>query len=396
MMVADRKLEADYSAPYLAHACMEPMNCTAWVKGDEVEIWAGTQSQGPSQGILSQVAAVSPAKVKVNTMVLGGGFGRRFAPDFTIDATLLSKISGAPVKLIYTREDDMRAGFYRPPSVARFEGAVDAQGRVSMFKAGVGTPSIMVASGFMKLPDSGVDSFAMEGIDDHPYDIPAQRIEYARVEPGPQVWFWRSVGHSQNSFFMESFIDELAHAAKKDPYEFRRSMLGKSPRHKAVLELAATKAGWGQPLPAGVHRGIAVVSSFGSYVAEVAEVSVAADGTPRVHRVVAAIDCGQTVNPTIIARQVEGAIVYGLSQLQGRISINNGQVTTGNFHDYPVLRMNEMPKVEVHIVPSTELPGGVGEPGTPPIAPAVANAIFSATGKRLRSMPFDTAQLKKA
>lgn len=390
-------VESQYEAPYLAHACMEPMNCTAWVKGDEVEIWAGTQSQGPAQGILGQVAQVTPAKVKVNTLLLGGGFGRRFAPDFTIDATLLSKLSGRPVKLIYTREDDMAAGFYRPASVARFEGAVDAKGRVTMLRCGVGSPSIMAASGFMKIPDNGVDHFALEGIDDHPYDIENQRIAYGRVEPGPQVWFWRSVGHSQNVFFIESFIDELAAAAKADPYEFRRAMLGKSPRHKGVLELAAQKAGWGQPLPSGVFRGIAVAQSFGSFVAEVAEVSVAADGTPRVHRVVAAVDCGKTVNPEIIRRQIEGGIVYGLSAaLYGKITFKDGRVEQGNFHDYPVLRMNEMPKVEVHILPSTEKPGGIGEPGTPPIAPAVTNAIFAATGKRVRTLPIDPAQLKRA
>ncbi len=390
-------VESQYEAPYLAHACMEPMNCTAWVKGDEVEIWAGTQSQGPAQGILGQVAQVTPAKVKVNTLLLGGGFGRRFAPDFTIDATLLSKLSGRPVKLIYTREDDMAAGFYRPASVARFEGAVDAKGRVTMLRCGVGSPSIMAASGFMKIPDNGVDHLALEGIDDHPYDIENQRIAYGRVEPGPQVWFWRSVGHSQNVFFIESFIDELAAAAKADPYEFRRAMLGKSPRHKGVLELAAQKAGWGQPLPSGVFRGIAVAQSFGSYVAEVAEVSIAADGTPRVHRVVAAVDCGKTVNPEIIRRQIEGGIVYGLSAaLYGKITFKDGRVEQGNFHDYPVLRMNEMPKVEVHILPSTEKPGGIGEPGTPPIAPAVTNAIFAATGKRVRTLPIDPAQLKRA
>jgi isoquinoline 1-oxidoreductase beta subunit len=397
---AARTLDARYEAPYLAHACMEPMNCTAWVRGQgddaTVEIWAGTQSQGPAQGILGQVASVAPAKVKVNTMMLGGGFGRRFAPDFVIDATLLSKISGKPVKLIYAREDDMAAQFYRPASVARFEAALDDKGGLTMLKAGVGTPSIMAASGFMKIPENGVDSFALEGLADHPYDIPHQRIAYGRVEPGPQVWFWRSVGHSQNGFFTEGFIDELAAAAGKDPYEFRRAMLGKSPRHKGVLELAATKAGWGTPLPAGRARGIAVVSSFGSYVAEVAEVSVAADGTPRVHRVVAAVDCGMTVNPQTIERQIEGAIVYGLSAaLYGRISFKDGRIEQGNFNDYPVLRMSEMPKVEVHIVASGENPGGIGEPGTPPIAPAVANALFALTGKRLRSLPFDTAQLKR-
>ena len=392
-----KAVDATYEAPYLAHACMEPMNCTAWVKGDTVEIWAGTQSQGPNQGILSQVASVTPAKVKVNTLLLGGGFGRRFAPDFTIDATLLSKISGKPVKLIYSREDDMAAGFYRPAAVAKFEAALDDKGAPTMLKCGVGSPSIMAASGFMKIPDNGVDSFAMEGIADHPYDIANQRLAYGRTEPGPQVWFWRSVGHSQNIFFIESFIDELAAAAKADPYEYRRALLGKQPRYKGVLELAAQKAGWGTPLPAGVHRGIAVAQSFGSYVAEVVEVSLAADGTPRVHRVVAAVDCGMTVNPQTIERQIEGAIVYGLSAaLYGRIDFKDGRVQQGNFHDYPVLRMTEMPKVEVHIVASSEKPGGIGEPGTPPIAPAVANAIFAATGKRLRSLPFDTAQLKKA
>lgn len=391
------KVEAQYEVPYLAHACMEPMNATAWVKGDEVEVWAGTQSEGPAQGILSQVAQVTPAKVKVNTLLLGGGFGRRFAPDFLIDAVLLSKLSGAPVKLIYSREDDMAAGYYRPASVAKFEGAVDANGRVTMLKCGVGSPSIMAASGFMKIPDNGVDSFAMEGIADHPYDIDHQRLTYGRREPGPQVWFWRSVGHSQNIFFIESFIDEVAAAAKKDPFEFRRAMLTQQPRYRGVLELAAEKAGWGQPLPAGVFRGIAVAQSFGSYVAEVAEVSVAADGAPKVHRVVAAVDCGMTVNPQTIARQIESAIVYGLSAaLYGRISFKDGRVEQSNFHDYPVLRMNETPKVEVHMVASREAPGGIGEPGTPPIAPAVANAIFAATGKRLRLLPFDPAQIKSA
>jgi len=264
-------------------------------------------------------------------------------------------------------------------------------------KAGVGSPSITAASGFMKIPDSGVDQFAMEGIEDHPYDIANQRLAYGRREPGPQVWFWRSVGHSQNIWFIESFIDELAAAAKKDPFEFRRSLLGKQPRYRVVLELAAQKAGWGQPLPAEVFRGIAVAQSFGSYVAEVAEVSVGADGTPKVHRVVAAVDCGMTVNPEIIRRQIESGIVFGLSAaLYGKITFKDGRVEQGNFNDYPVLRMSEMPKVEVHIVASKDKPGGIGEPGTPPIAPAVTNAIFAATGKRIRTLPIDTALLRRA
>ncbi|MDC8785345.1 xanthine dehydrogenase family protein molybdopterin-binding subunit [Roseateles koreensis] len=392
-----QQLSAQYEVPYLAHACMEPLNCLAWVKGDEVTIWAGTQSQGPAQGILSQVAQVTPAKVKVNTLLLGGGFGRRFAPDFTIDATLLSKLSGSPVKLIYTREDDMAAGFYRPAALVKFEGALDDKGALTLLRAHVAGPSIMAGSGFMKLPDNGVDTMAAEGLADHLYDIANQRIAYGRTEPGPQVWFWRSVGHSQNAFFIESFIDEMAAAAKADPLQFRLQMLDKHPRAKAVLQAAATQAGWGQPLPAGVKRGIALAESFGSFVAEVAEVSVGADGAPKVHRVVAAVDCGQTVNPQTIARQIEGAIVFGLTAaLYGQVTLKDGRVEQSNFHDYPVLRMNEMPKVEVHIIPSMAAPGGIGEPGTPPIAPAVTNAIYAATGVRIRKLPIDTGLLKKA
>ena len=388
-------LDATYEAPYLAHACMEPMNCTAHVRGDEVEIWAGTQSPGPAQGILGPLAQVAPERVKVNTMLLGGGFGRRFAPDFAVDATLLSQRSGRPVKLIYSREDDMAAGYYRPASVAHFEGALDAAGEPTLLKVGVGSPSLMAASGFMTLPDSGVDAFALEGIVDHPYDIAHQRIHYGRAEPGPQVWFWRSVGHSQNIFFLEGFIDELAVAAKKDPFEFRRSLLSGQPRCKAVLELAADRANWGKPLPPGVARGIALARCFGSYVAQVAEVSVAADGTPRVHRIVAAVDCGMTVNPEIVRRQIEGGIAFGLSAaLHGRITFADGRVQQHNFDDAPVLRMKEMPRVDVHIMPSSQAPGGVGEPGTPPVAPAVVNAIHAATGKRLRSLPINVALLR--
>ena len=391
----EKKLEAVYEAPYLAHACMEPMNATAWVKKDSIEIWAGTQSQGPNQGILGHVATVDPKKVKVNTMLLGGGFGRRFAPDFTIGATLLSKISGKPVKLVYSREDDMRAYFYRPASVTRFAGQLDASGNPVSFHARVASPSIMEASGFMKLPPDGVDSFGVEGVKDVPYDFPNLRVEYSRQEPGVQVWFWRSVGHSQNIFFSESFVDEMAHAAGKDPFEFRRAHLGKAPRHKGVLELVAEKAGWGKPLPQGVHRGIAVGQSFGSYVAEVAEVSIGADGTPKVHRVVAALDCGQVVNPEILRRQAESAIAYGLTAaLYGKITFKDGAVEQGNFDTYRMLRMSEMPKVEVYIVPSTEHPTGMGEPGLPPLAPAITAAIFQATGKRIRRLPIDPAELK--
>jgi isoquinoline 1-oxidoreductase beta subunit len=391
------QLSASYEVPYLAHACMEPLNCTAWVREGAATVWLGTQGQGPTQQIVAKIAGVPTDKVQVHTTLLGGGFGRRFAHDFTISATLLSKLSGRPVKLIYEREDDMAAGFYRPASVVKFEGALDEKGRMSLLRADIGSPSIMAGSGFMKIPASGVDAMAVEGLADHHYEIPNQRIAYGQAEPGPQVWFWRSVGHSQNAFFLESFVDEMAHAAKADPLQFRLQMLSKQPRLRAVLEVAAAKAGWGKPVAKGIFRGIAVAESFGSYVAEVAEISIAKDGTPKVHRVVAAVDCGMTVNPMTITHQIESAICYGLSAaLYGKITHKDGRVEQSNFHDYPVLRISEMPKVEVHILPSSEAPGGIGEPGTPPIAPAVCNAIFAATGVRLRQLPIDNALLKKA
>ena len=392
-----RTLDVIYEAPYLAHACMEPMNCTAWVKPGSVEIWAGTQAPGPTKGIVASIAGVAPEKVTVHTMYLGGGFGRRFAPDFTADATMLSKLAGKPVKLIYSREDDMRAYYYRPASVTRFTAGLDAAGNPLSFRARVASPSIMEASGSMKIPPSGVDKFAVEGIADLPYDIPNLRVEYSRQEPGVQVWFWRSVGHSQNIFFSESLIDEMAQAAGRDPLQYRLALLGKHPRYQGVLELVADRAGWGTPLPAGLHRGVAVAKSFGSYVAEVAEVAVGDDGRVKVHRVVAAVDCGMTVNPEIIRRQIESAIAYGLTAaLYGRISFKDGKVEQGNFDTYPVLRIDEMPKVEVYIVPSDQDPGGIGEPGLPALAPAVTSAIFAATGKRIRKLPIDPDLLKKA
>jgi isoquinoline 1-oxidoreductase beta subunit len=383
-----KTIEAVYEAPYLAHACMEPMNCTAWVRADAAELWAPTQAPGPNQGIVAQLTGLPPGKVKVHTTYLGGGFGRRFASDFVVASTLLSKAAGAPVKLVYTREDDMRAWFYRPASVTRFTAGLDAQGKPVSFTARVASPSITIAAGFATELPEGIDETAVEGIKDCPYDFPNLRVEYARVEPGVQVWFWRSVGHSQNAYFLESFVDEIAAAAGRDPVDFRRALLGRQPRLRGVLDLAAQKAGWGSPMPAGVHRGVAVASSFGSHVAQVAEVSLNADGRPRVHRIVAAVDCGRTVNPEIIKRQIEGAIVYGLSAaLHEKITFKDGRVEQGNFNDYPMLRIDEMPRVEVHIVPSTEAPGGIGEPGLPAATPAVVNAIFAATGRPVRRLP---------
>lgn len=382
---AAKKLDAVYEVPYLAHACMEPMNCTAWVKPNGVEIWAGTQAQGINQAVLSKVAGVKPEEVKVNTMLLGGGFGRRFAQDFTVDAVLIAKAVGAPVQLIYSREDDTKGHFYRPAALVKFSAGLDGAGNPVMYSARVSCSSVFQAAGFPLTND--LDETAVEGLKEWPYDCPNVQVEWSRYEPGVGVWFWRSVGNSQNYFFSESFVDEMAAAAGKDPFEYRRGLLTRHPRHRATLELAASKAGWGSPLPAGRARGIAVCESFGSVVAEVAEVSLAA-GKVKVHRVVCAVDCGMTVNPEIVRRQMESAIVFGLSAaLYGRITIKDGRVEQSNFHDYPVVRMDEAPRVEVHIVPSSENPGGVGEPGTPPIAPAVSNALFALTGKRIRSLP---------
>ncbi len=396
-VTAARSIEATYEVPYLAHACMEPLNCTAWVKGDGAEIWTGTQAPGPHQGVVAGLTGLAPERVKVNTMYLGGGFGRRFAGDFVVDATLLSKASGKPVKLIYSREDDTRAMFFRPAAAVRFKAGFGESGAPVSFAATVAAPSITIAAGFAKELPKGIDDTAVEGIVEFFYGVPNVRVEYVRTEPGYQVWFWRSVGNSQNSFFLESFVDEMAGAAGKDPYEFRRALLADKPRHRGVLQLAAERAGWGKPLPAGVHRGIALAHSFGSYVAEVAEVSIADDGTVKLHRIVAAVDCGQTVNPRIIKRQVESAIVFGLSAaLYGKIDIEAGEIRQGNFDSYPIMRISEMPKVEVYIVASTEQPSGIGEPGLPPAAPAVCNAIFAATGKRIRKLPIDAALLRKS
>jgi isoquinoline 1-oxidoreductase beta subunit len=390
---AAKKLEAVYEVPYLAHACMEPMNCTASVKADGVEIWGAVQAPGLLQLILSQVAGVKPEQVKVTTTMLGGGFGRRFGLDFAVDAVLTSKAVGAPVHVVFPREDDIRGHHYRPASVAKLQGALDAAGnpiaaRIHAVCSSISDAAHMPYEANGLPPMKGVDGFSVEGLTEWPYATPNLQVEWTKNEPPVGVWFWRSVGHSQNIFFVEGFMDEMAVAAGKDAYEYRRALLGKNPRYKGALELAANKAGWGKPLPAGRGRGIAVGQSFGSYVAEVAEVSVGKDGKLRVHRVVCAIDCGATVNPGIVKRQMESAIVFGLSAvLYGEITFKDGKVEQSNFHDYPVLRMNEMPRVEVHIVPSTEAPGGVGEPGLPPLAPAVVNAVYAATGKRLRKLP---------
>ena len=387
---AAQKIEAEYRAPYEAHATMEPMNCTADIReGEGADLWVPTQFQTPSQATAAKIAGVSPDKVNVHTTFLGGGFGRRGWSDFVVEACEISKAMKAPVQVTWSREDDMQHDYYRPASLVRFSAALDSSGNPVAMQVRVACDSIM-SWFFPGSVKNGMDNSSVDTLVHMPYEIPNILVDYQLVAgPIPQG-FWRSVGASQNGFFRECFIDELAAAAKKDPYEFRRDLLKNSPRNLGVLNLAAEKGGWSKPLPEGRYRGIAVVEAFNTYVAEVAEISLDKDKNVRVHRVVAAVDLGQPVNPSIIEQQVRGGVVYGLSQtLKGEITIDKGRVVQGNFDTFPVLRMNEMPHVEVYITNSHLVPPtGMGEPAVPPIAPAVYNAIFAATGKRIRKLPY--------
>ncbi len=391
---AAKKIAAVYEAPFLAHATMEPMNCAAHVRADSCDVWAPTQFQGVNQMTAAKVAGLKPEQVNIHTTYLGGGFGRRAEQDFVIEAVEISRAVGMPVQVTWSREDDIQHDFYRPASYSRFEAGLDPEGWPVAWSNRIACPSIM-SRFFPGSVKNGLDGSSVEGAADLPYAIPNIFVDYQLTETGIPVGFWRSVGHSQNGFFSECFVDELAAASGKDPYEFRRRLLQKAPRHLGVLELAATKAGWGKAPPAGRYRGIAVVSSFGSYVAQVAEVSVdRKNGTVQVHRVVCAVDCGRTVNPLTIEAQMQSGIVFGLTAaLKGTITIDKGRVEQGNFDDYQMLRITEMPKIEVHIVPSDQPSSGIGEPGTPPIAPAVCNAIFAAARKRIRQLPIRPKEL---
>jgi isoquinoline 1-oxidoreductase beta subunit len=390
---AAQTIGGTFSVPYLAHATMEPLNCTVKIGEDETcEIWTGTQFQTPDQGAAAGILGLAPEQVKVHTTFLGGGFGRRANPatDFVSEAVHVAKAAGAPVKTVWTRENDTRGGYYRPAFVHRAELGLDADGGIVAWNHVAVGQSILAGTFFEPMmAETGFDPSSVEGLTDSPYvtEVSNRRVGLHTPAPGVPVLWWRSVGHTHTAFAVESLVDEAAHAAGADPVEYRRSLLAAHPRHLGVLELAAEKAGWGTSLPAGRARGIAVHESFGSFVAEVAEVSVE-DGKIRVHRVVAAIDCGISVNPRTISAQLKGAIAYGLgAAMHSSITLKEGRVQESNFHDYRVLRLSEMPSVETHIVKSTAPPGGVGEPGTPPIAPAVANAVFALTGTRLRELP---------
>jgi isoquinoline 1-oxidoreductase beta subunit len=390
---AAQKLEAVYEAPYQAHATMEPMNGTADVRADGVDLWVPTQFQTPSQGMAAGIAGVKPDDVKVHTTYLGGGFGRRGWSDFVAESTIISKAMGAPVQVTWTREDDTQHDYYRPASYIKMSAGLDANGKPTAFTARVACDSIMswFFPGSIK---NGLDSSSVEGVSDIAYDIPNILVDYHLMAGPIPMGFWRSVGASQNGFFSEGFVDELAAAAKKDPYEYRRDLLAKQPRLLGVLNLAAQKAGWGTPLPKGRFRGIACLEAFSTYAAEVVEISIDKDGTVNVHRVVAAMDCGRVINPDTAEGQVSGAIVYGITAaLKTEITIDRGRVVQTNFDTNPMLRMNEVPKIEVYFVPSEETPTGLGEPAVPPVAPAIANAIFAATGKRLRRLPFKPEDL---
>ncbi|MBX7218376.1 MAG: xanthine dehydrogenase family protein molybdopterin-binding subunit [Blastocatellia bacterium] len=389
-----KKLEAVFEVPFLAHATMEPINATAYVQKDSCEIWAGAQFPQFMVQAAQAITQLPATAIKVNVTLLGGGFGRRAEPDAAIEAIGISKEVGTPVKVILTREDDMQHDFYRPASYHTISAGLDAKGNLTAWNHRIVAPSIVG----QRWPDqikNGLDEAAVEGAATIQYHVPHLNVDYVMANTAIPTGWWRSVYNTQNAFVHECFVDEMATAAGKDPYEFRKAHLEKSPRLLAVLNLAAEKAGWGKPLPKGRFRGIACHMSFGSFVAEVVEISVTEEGSIQVHRVVCAADCGIVINPDMLVAQIQGAVTDGLGPtLKGRITIENGQVQQGNFDDYEITKMDETPVVEVHVVPSAENPTGIGEPGLPPIAPAVANAVFAATGKRIRRLPIRPEDLK--
>jgi isoquinoline 1-oxidoreductase subunit beta len=396
MASAATKVEATYQVPFLAHATMEPMNCTVQVRKDGCEVWVGNQVLGRAQAAAAKTAGLPLDKVVVHNHLIGGGFGRRLEIDGVIRAVEIAKQVDGPVKVVWTREEDIQHDMYRPYFFDRLSAGLDQKGMPVAWNRRFAGSSI-IARWAPPLFNNGLDPDTTEGAIDLVYALPNMHVEYLRVEPpGIPTAFWRSVGPSHNVFVTESFMDELAAAAKQDPVAYRRALLDESPRAKAVLELAADKAGWGQPLPKGVGRGVSVQFAFATYMAQVAEVEVSKDGAVRVRRVVCAVDCGTVVNPDTVQAQIQSAIIFGITAaLYGKITLKDGRVEQTNFDTYQILRMDEAPAIEVHIVRSLEPPGGMGEAGTSAVVPAVTNAIFAATGKRLRKLPVDTAALKQ-
>ena len=391
-----KKITATYDVPYLAHACMEPLNCVVDLRSDSCEIWTGTQAETMDRDTAAKISGLPPEKIQIHTMLLGGGFGRRANPssDFVAEAVHVAKAAKVPVKVTWTRECDMRGGWYRPLWHDRFAAGIDAAGNPVVWTHTIVGQSIMQGTPFEGFIQNGIDGSSVEGAADILYGIPNLQVDLHTPKIGVPVQWWRSVGHSHTGFSVEAFLDEVAHLGGQDPYQLRRKLLAQQPRMLAVLDLAAQKADWGKPLPKGVARGIATHFSFDSYVAQVVEASLE-KGNVKVHRVVCAVDCGTVVNPNQAKAQIESGIIYGLSAaLKSEITLENGRVKQSNFHDFEVLRMKDAPaSIEVHFVPSTERPTGVGEPGVPPVAPALANALFTLTGKRIRRLPIRPADL---
>jgi len=397
LSTAAKRIEAEYAVPYLAHATMEPLNCSVKIDGDRCEIWTGTQFQTNDQASAAKIAGVPPQNVSIHTMFLGGGFGRRATPqsDFVSEAVHVARAASVPVKVVWSREDDIRGGYYRPLFVHRIEVGLNGRGLPVAWKHTIVGQSILAGTPFAAMMiKGGIDATSVEGVVGSPYleAVPARRVSLHSPRNEVPVLWWRSVGNTHTAFAMESMIDELADAAGRDPLQFRAAMLKESPRHLRALQVAAENAGWGTPPPSGRARGLAVHESFGSIIAEVAEVSVEDGKRIRVHQVTCAVDCGLAVNPLGIEAQVQGAVAFGLGPvLHSELTLKQGRVQQSNFHDYEVLRLDEMPHVAVHILKSKARMGGIGEPATAPVSAAVANAVFALTRKRLRSLPLRLA-----
>ena len=394
---AAQRLEAIYQVPFLAHAAMEPMNCTVHLQMDRCDIWVGTQAPTRTQSLVAELTGLPKDAIKIHNHLIGGGFGRRLEADGTLLAVKIANHVDGPVKVIWSREEDIQHDMYRPYNLDRLSAGLDAAGKPVAWTHRIAGSSV-VARYVPSLFKDGYDFVVVESAAELPYALPNIHVDYVRVEhPGVQTAFWRGVGPTRNVFVVESFMDELAHAAKQDPVAYRKALLGHNPRALAVLSLAAEKAGWGSPLPARHGRGVSVQFAFGSYMSQVAEVEVADDGSLKVKRIVCAVDCGMYVNPDTVEAQVQGGTLFGLTAaLYGSITFKDGRVEQSNFHDYLPMRIDEVPVVETHLIKSAEAPGGIGEAPTSIVSPAVTNAIFAATGKRVRSLPIDTDLLKSS